>query len=152
MEVASSQPTFLEELPVDIIKAGESNQITFMIGFNSAEEMGTGVISDFTEFIPGDFQLESGSQEETDVIAKMKAFYFGDEEPSQSNTAAGIDLATDFMFGFPSYRSVLLHLETAVHPIYFYLFNAQTSLNSHNGAGMKRLKKYFTNFIFKMFS
>lgn len=87
------------------------------------------LIEDFTQFIPEDLEIAPGSEEEEILAARIREFYFGDNEPTRDDIMPGVDLYSDFMFGFPAFRGVLEHLKTMDYPVYGYYFTADTSLN-----------------------
>lgn len=135
-----------------MIQTGNYNQIPYVIGHNNAEGLMiqiaikqiTGqniVIQDFTGFIPPDLEIESGSEEETIIANRIRAFYYNDTEPSPDDITQAVQLYTDYMFGFPSYRAAKEHILTATQPIYFYYFSADTLLNIH-----KRVEEVAANF------
>lgn len=87
------------------------------------------LIEDFTDFVPTEFNFEDGSILTELVALLIRFFYYGDEEPSKDNITQAINLATDFAFAFPSYRTAREYVKTAENPIYFYHFTAITDLS-----------------------
>nr|QIK02104.1 carboxylesterase 1 [Holotrichia parallela] len=140
VEEPSNVPVFLPSRPIDIIKSGNYRQIQFLTGITDAEGLlaqqasleATGenlLIEDFTYFVPREFEIAPGSEEEAIVSQKIKEFYYGDTEPTRQDIAPAVDLYTDFVFGFPAYRAILEHLQTSTAEMYFYIFSAETDLN-----------------------
>lgn len=88
------------------------------------------LIEDFTQFIPYDLDIESGSDEESTLSARIKEFYYGDDEPSRDDLMPGLDLQTDYEFAFPAYYSSIEHVKTSSEPVYVYYYTANASWNN----------------------
>ncbi|KAK9719044.1 Carboxylesterase family [Popillia japonica] len=140
IESPSKEESFLAERPIDIMLSGNYNQVPFLVGINDLEGLlmemtylqATGqsmLIEDFTEFIPEDLEITPGSEEERALSQRIKEFYYGDTEPSRDDIMPAIDLFSDFLFGFPTYRAALEHIKTSSNPVYVYYFTADTALN-----------------------
>lgn len=152
VEIESNEPAFLPEEVITLIQTGNYNHMPFVIGHNNAEglfrhipiKLMTGqniTITDFTNFIPPDLQIQPGSEEETIIANRIREFYYGDTEPSPSDITQAIQLITDFTFAYPSYRAAVEHARTAQYPVYFYYFTADTLLNI-----FKRTEEVAANF------
>ncbi|KAI4462850.1 carboxylesterase [Holotrichia oblita] len=61
--------------------------------------------------------------------SKDKEFYYGDKEPSGDDILPAVDLYSDFLFIFPTYRAVIEHIKSSSDPVYIYYFTADTKLN-----------------------
>ncbi|KAI4462831.1 carboxylesterase [Holotrichia oblita] len=140
VESPSSQEPFLSERPIDILLSGDYTQVPYLTGFNDLEGLLmetnslalTGesmLIEDFTEFVPFDLDIVPGSEEERALSQRIKAFYYGDTKPSRDDIMPAVELYSDFIFGFPAYRTALEYIKISSHPIYIYYFTADTSLN-----------------------
>lgn len=137
--------------------SGNYNQVPFLVGINDLEGLlmemtylqATGqsmLIEDFTEFIPEDLEITPGSEEERALSQRIKEFYYGDTEPSRDDIMPAIDLFSDFLFGFPTYRAALEHIKTSSNPVYVYYFTADTALNLIK-IMMPMFRQYPGNFI-----
>jgi len=125
-----AEGTFIQERPIDIIRSGDYNHAMLMIGFNDAEAKGElEIVEDFTEYIPPEFNIDSESEVAASIAARIKAEYYGDEEPSTDNPGPAIYLETDYGSGFAAFRSAIEHLKNSLYPIYFYFFSMDTTLN-----------------------
>ncbi|KAI4462857.1 carboxylesterase [Holotrichia oblita] len=140
VESPSKEESFLPERPIDILLSGNYNHVPFLSGFNdqegllyeitSIQMMGQSMlIEDFTEFIPEDLEIVRGSEEEELLSQRIKEFYYGDKEPSRDDILPAVDLYSDFLFIFPTYRAVIEHIKSSSDPVYIYYFTADTKLN-----------------------
>ncbi|KRT83147.1 hydrolase [Oryctes borbonicus] len=140
VEMASNEPAFLPEDAITLIQSGNYNHVPFVIGYNNAEGLSRHIvvktttgenltITDFTTFIPTDLGISNDSKEASRVAERIKRFYYGDTEPSPSDITQAVQLVTDYMFAYPSYRAAVEHLRTSQSRVYFYYFTADTVLN-----------------------
>ena len=140
-EIVTDEPAFLLDEPLNIILNGEFNDVPFMLGYNDADGLLFTMISkalsggqfqpitDFFLLIPPDLRMVNGTEEATRLAAKIKYFYYGDNEPTPDDIKIETQIYTDAIFGFPSYRVAREQLKWTNYPVYFYRFSADTELN-----------------------
>lgn len=96
MEKPSSEPAFLPEDPVKLLKSGNYAKVPLMIGFTTREGMlgevimkerpgEFKVITEFEDAIPYFLNIPKGSDMVKKTAERIKRFYYGDEEPTLEN-------------------------------------------------------------------
>jgi carboxylesterase type B len=139
VEVPSSEPSFLAEQPIVILKKGTFNKVPMIIGYNSQEGFLYQLLmnlkkaarehKDLERDIPLDLNLQKGSDKSIEVAKKIKQFYFGDEEITRKNRKKLLFLKTDNHFLHGIYRSISYQKSSSDTPIYFYKMTVDTKLN-----------------------
>ena len=92
--------------PINIVASGKFNQVPFMTGCTSLEGAALDLLKkpndpeapDFEKLIPWSFGYEVGSPESKAVAAKLKKFYFGDEEYSHKLLRKKYDVSMTLKF------------------------------------------------------
>ncbi|XP_026749627.2 esterase FE4-like [Galleria mellonella] len=128
---------FLCEEPLTILLSGKTNRVPIMIGYNSAE--GLLMLSDHLS--KADFRNKNPkylvpreiaqkiSEDKTKVFGeRIKKFYVGNKEFSNSTAEEIVNLQTDINFAYNTNRFVHLY-SAANQPIYKYRFNYVTDMN-----------------------
>nr|QIK02112.1 carboxylesterase 12 [Holotrichia parallela] len=140
VEISSSESTFLEQNPIDIIKSGNYNHVPCIHGHNDAEGLmllgflndDTGeapLIPSLTDYIPSDLLIKSESDAEKDIIQRYRDFYYNGGESNRTNITRDVRFFTDYAYTYPYYRTTMEQLKTALYPIYYYYFTGDTKLN-----------------------
>ena len=88
IETNSKEP-FMPEEPINVMKSGNFSQVPFLTGYTSLEGATLDLVVksevlDFEKLIPWSLGYKIGSPESKAVAAKLKKFYFGDEEYSRN--------------------------------------------------------------------
>lgn len=83
----------------------------------------------FEYFVPHTLELELGSADSKNVAAKIKKFYFNNEELSEENTSEIYDVKTDIFFAKGVQTSAKYFAKHSTENVYFYRMSVVTSLN-----------------------
>lgn len=139
---------YLEDTPINIIKAGDYVRYPTLYGWANMEglyrilqfdEWKVKMNEDFSNFIPTDLKFESDEQKK-EVAQKVKEFYFGDAPVSNENVLSFIDYNSDVMFVVAMQRAITMQVEagnTAFFPAVFsYVHNATAPIPHSNVRGV----------------
>ncbi|KAJ8733888.1 hypothetical protein PYW07_014439 [Mythimna separata] len=131
VERETGEERILVDAPINIIKNGKYKKVPVLISTTNMEALvqvvnleiwKDAMNKNFSDFLPGDLQFES--EEEKKVIAeKVKEFYFGDQPVGEKTVLSYIDYFSDVVFGYPTFRSVKLQVETGHDQIYLYEYS-----------------------------
>ncbi|KPJ13739.1 Esterase FE4 [Papilio machaon] len=125
------QEMFLDDAPVNILKAGKQHKLPMLYGFAEMEGLfripwfdfwKDSMNAKFSDFLPGDLHFDSESEKE-EVAERIKRFYFGNRQISEETIFRYIDYFTDVMFAYSTLRSVRLQVESGNNNIYLYRFD-----------------------------
>ncbi|XP_045542317.1 para-nitrobenzyl esterase [Papilio machaon] len=125
------QEMFLDDAPVNILKAGKQQKLPMLYGFDEMEGLfrvpwfdhwKDSMNTKFSDFLPGDLHFDSESEKE-EVAERIKRFYFGNLPISEETIFRYIDYFTDVMFAYSTLRSVRLQVESGNNNIYLYRFD-----------------------------
>jgi hypothetical protein len=100
VEKNSNEPAFLPEEPMKLLAEKKFHQVPFMTGFASCEGICFDLYKDpknpdwppVEKLIPWNLGYEGGTAEHQALAAKIKKFYFGDEEQWQRNATKKYDV------------------------------------------------------------
>lgn len=125
------QEMFLKEPPIEILKRGDFPKLPYLLGFGNME----GLIraanftnwkdlmnTHFEEFLPGDLQFNNDA-ERTDVVKRVKKFYFGDRSVGDESVQAFIDYFSDTMFKHSTVKTARLQSQAGNDQIYLYEYS-----------------------------
>lgn len=152
-----SEEAFLTQRPIDILLSGNFSSVPLLMGFNNIEGSyaevfsmhltgHTLVIENFGEVIPTDLGIAAGSEKEKIISEKIRKFYYDGYTPKKNYISPAINLYSDFMICFPTYRTALEMLRVSSYPVYFYYFKADTRLNY-----LKYLQRYLLKYRGKVY-
>jgi carboxylesterase type B len=104
VEKNSNEPAFLPEEPMKLLAEKKFQQVPFMIGFTSNEGIAFEAFKNpeepdgpaMEELIPWHLGYKAGTDESKALAAKIKKFYFGDEEQWQKNIVKKYDVSEQF--------------------------------------------------------
>ncbi|KAK9695187.1 hypothetical protein QE152_g33025 [Popillia japonica] len=88
VEGESNELAFLSEETITLVQTGNYNHVPFVIKHNNVEslfryipvKLTTGqniTITDFTDNVPPDLQIQPGSEEEAIIAARIRKLYYG---------------------------------------------------------------------------
>ncbi|KAJ3645088.1 hypothetical protein Zmor_022775 [Zophobas morio] len=86
-------------------------------------------VLDFEKLIPWSLGYKIGSPESKAVAAKLKKFYFGDEEYSRNFLKQKYDALSDIYFLYGIYDTIMTQSAVSKAPIYLYWMTLETKLN-----------------------
>ncbi|XP_053606827.1 venom carboxylesterase-6-like [Plodia interpunctella] len=122
---------FLDDAPFNILRQQTTTRYPMLYGFTNLDGLlhidhfdnwKSMMNERFSDFVPADLHFENNEEKE-DVAAKIKQFYFGDEDVSESNILSYIEFITDTIFAQPMLRNVRLHSEFGDNPMYIYEYS-----------------------------
>ncbi|XP_045503698.1 para-nitrobenzyl esterase-like [Colias croceus] len=130
---------FLSESPYQMLKSGNYRQVPSMYSFcefegsfrlRVFEQWKNILIKNLTDFLPLDLDFPT-DEERSDVLQKVKDYYFGDEEViSNENILLFINYFTDTMYVYPMLRAIKLHLAAGHENLYLYQYSFTTEESS----------------------
>jgi carboxylesterase type B len=137
VEKNSKEPAFLPEEPMKLLAEKKFQQVPFMIGFTTNEGIAFEVFKNpekpegpaLEDLIPWYLGYKVGTDESKALAAKIKKFYFGEEEEWQKNIAKKYDLLSDVMFLYGIYVTVMNQFHASKAPTYVYQVSIETQLN-----------------------
>jgi carboxylesterase type B len=105
VEKNSKEPAFLPEEPMKLLAEKKFQQVSFMIGFTSNEGIAFEVFKipekpngpTMEDLIPWYLGYKARTAECKALAAKIKKFYFGDEEQWRKNIAKNYDVSEQFL-------------------------------------------------------
>ncbi|KAF2898717.1 hypothetical protein ILUMI_07462 [Ignelater luminosus] len=147
IEKQTNEPAFLSEDPVNLIKSGRYHHVPLIIGYTSREgiyyaiytrdKYGTVKVSNnLKPNIPHTLKFQVGSELCKAIAAKMKDFYYGEEEPENEKNIDNIYLMhTDVNFHNAMWNSIKHLSLTSSAPVYFYIMSLNSKLNIYKNIG-----------------
>ncbi|KAK5647706.1 hypothetical protein RI129_002598 [Pyrocoelia pectoralis] len=143
IESPALNSSFLAEDPLKILASGNYNHVPIITGYTSREGIftnffnkvfecpnhGDPIVTDFEEEIPNTFDIRRGSTFSKEFARKIKAYYFGNEESSETSRNQFYLLQGDHLFVWPLYFSLRYLLDFSSKSIYLYRLSAVTELN-----------------------
>ncbi|XP_066997923.2 juvenile hormone esterase [Anabrus simplex] len=134
-----SDPPFLTEPPLEVLRKGHALKVPAMTGSTSAESIDVPAVvikSDelmkeldnnfdqivLSSFIPGNISDE--------VVRKVKDFYFHGMSPKEATLEQLVQLFSDTTFNYNLYQSALAFAAATDMPVYMYLFSFRGRLGS----------------------
>ncbi|CAH1101525.1 unnamed protein product [Psylliodes chrysocephalus] len=130
---------FLDEDPVEIIKAGKNQQIPVIIGYTSLEGLLYEVIrkvrsdaklpGSLEVDIPYELNISEKSETAKKIAEEMKQFYYNDKDLSKKNINIRFMLSSDILFLHGIQRTINLLKKYSTTPVYAYKMTVSSPLN-----------------------
>nr|ADD97137.1 carboxylesterase [Helicoverpa armigera] len=131
IERQTSEQSFLDDSPYNIIKSGNYRKVPILIGTSNMEGLleknkfkrwEMAMNENFSEFLPGDLQF-GNTEEKKETAKKVKELYFGEQPVSEDTILSYIQYFGDVMFNYPTLRTVQLLIESGHDQIYLYQYS-----------------------------
>nr|ADD97142.1 carboxylesterase [Helicoverpa armigera] len=131
IERQTSEQSFLDDSPYNIIKSGNYRKVPILIGTSNMEGLleknkfkrwEMAMNENFSEFLPGDLQFDN-TEEKKETAKKVKELYFGEQPVSEDTILSYIQYFGDVMFNYPTLRTVQLLIESGHDQIYLYQYS-----------------------------
>ncbi|CAG9863868.1 unnamed protein product [Phyllotreta striolata] len=130
---------FLDEDPIEILKAGKNHQIPMIIGYTSLE----GLLFDMMRKanpklklpnsletdIPHDWNIPHESEKAKKIADELKQFYYQDKDMSMQNINIRFVLNSDNLFLYGIHQTINLLKKHSQIPIYVYKMSVESPLN-----------------------
>lgn len=134
----SKEEKFYSKTPLEIMNSGKFSQMPMMIGSPNVEGMLVALLlrnpdvlkfyNENLEFIvPLSFNLRPNSKEMKEAVEALRKLYFGGR--TEGTLVEWLYIYSDGIFRFPSDRAVRFYAKSSPHPIFYYDFSFDGSLN-----------------------
>lgn len=136
--VDSLEERFLSESPETIMQGKRYRKMAMMIGSPTLEGMFVSLLLQNSDIlnaynqnpdfiVPLSFNLQKESQEMSEAIQTLRNLYFGGRP--QGTLVEWLKVYSDGIFRYPADRVIRDYAETSDHPIFYYYFAFDGSLN-----------------------
>ncbi|KAG5884814.1 hypothetical protein JTB14_012022 [Gonioctena quinquepunctata] len=164
------QQRFLHDDPTKLIKAGQFQNVPFMVGQTEDELLGSAyavvnneslaqeMTNDFERIAPISFLYERNTERSRKISRAIKKFYLNDKPVVKTQLENLSRLYTDAIMGFQSNRAAKLFSKYGTSPVYYYCFTFQgryshlTLPGTNDTAGVVHHDDLYIYFISKDFS
>ncbi|GBP73548.1 Esterase FE4 [Eumeta japonica] len=130
--------SYLDKPPMQSLLKNEVNKVPILVGYNSAEAIimldynyaRAGFVNQNFEYkVPSDLAKTISEAKSIEYGQRIKSFYFGGSDISESTLKELSELDSDIHFIYNIHRFLDIYKRTTRMPVYMYVFSCDTELN-----------------------
>lgn len=139
VEDSDNAESFLSEHPLKLVATGNFTKVPVLIGYNSEEGLLYQMIekmaqtdlmfTNFEDFIPVTYGIPRGSPKAKEIAARIKKFYYGNEEPSKDNKHIFYKILSDALFVRGTYAVIESTLQHSTEKLFLYRLSLNSELS-----------------------